>query len=633
MKIFLPLSIIFFLVFTCFAVAAQVKFSASVSAAQISKNEMVQLRLLLENASEVEQITPPTFGNFILISGPNQESGMTAVNGVVKQYVALNFVLKPKAPGNYTFGAATAKAGGKKFTSNTIGVKVTNTLAPDNGSNNSNSPFAGISPYDAAPAQTQFTDYILKKGENPAEKINRNMFVQLQTDKTFCYTGQPIVATYKLFTRLKSESNVIKNPSFNGFSVIDLQQPDNTNYTREKVNGREYNVYIIRKVQLYPLQAGKLELEPLEVENKVHFIKEAYANKTANGISDMMQEFADAAIPPEGVETQDVVLQSKPVNITVAALPSADLLTGFNGAVGNFTVETLLEKNIFTTEDAGKLRLIISGEGNLQLVNNPDVQWPMGIEAFEPVAVDEFVTTTVPVSGRKIIDYSFTVVNPGTYTIPAVTFSYFSTTDKKYKTAVTKPIEFSVTKGNVKKIPQDTTTFKKDTTGFLNKFINNRRWVISTVVALVLCGLIFWLKKDRREEKVLQAEMAEKEAAVKTADALAAATALAEEKDWMEKPRDLLYSDSAPLFYIELNTAIKNYLAQKLHLPAQTITKKSIAEALDKKNIAVATAINLLQLLNEIELQLYTPFAEQEKMETLYKQTADMIQLLETYKG
>jgi len=47
---------------------------------------------------------------------------------------------------------------------------------------------------------------------------------------------------------------------------------------------------------------------------------------------------------------------------------------------------------------------VISGQGNLQLVNSPEIQWPNGFEAFEPATTDDLVKTTVPVSGRKIID-------------------------------------------------------------------------------------------------------------------------------------------------------------------------------------------------------------------------------------
>ena len=41
----------------------------------------------------------------------------------------------------------------------------------------------------------------------------------------------------------------------------------------EKYNGRMYNVYTLRKVQLYPLQAGTVAIDPLVAKNKVTFYK------------------------------------------------------------------------------------------------------------------------------------------------------------------------------------------------------------------------------------------------------------------------------------------------------------------------------------------------------------------------
>ena len=93
------------------------------------------------------------------------------------------------------------------------------------------------------------------------------MFLRVEVDKQSCFVGEPLVATYKLYTRLKSESNMTKNPSFNGFSVLDLQLPNDMSSTVEKYEGKEYNVYVIRKVQLYPLLAGELELGIAEIEN------------------------------------------------------------------------------------------------------------------------------------------------------------------------------------------------------------------------------------------------------------------------------------------------------------------------------------------------------------------------------
>ena len=102
---------------------AQVKFSASLTPAEIGKNEYTQLKLMVENANEVQQIVPPNLRDFIIISGPNQESGMTMINGAVKKYIALSFILKPKSTGTFTIMPAQAKADAGDYTSNPVKLK------------------------------------------------------------------------------------------------------------------------------------------------------------------------------------------------------------------------------------------------------------------------------------------------------------------------------------------------------------------------------------------------------------------------------------------------------------------------------------------------------------------------------
>lgn len=206
---------------------------------------------------------------------------------------------------------------------------------------------------DPAP-RTVNRDFILKKGEDPQEKIHRNIRSTLEVDRKTCYVGEPVAATYKLYTRLKSESNMVKNPSFNGFSVIDLQQVDNTNYQVEKKTGGNI-MYVIRKVQLYPLLPGELELGAAEIENNVRFIKAEFINQRPDIYNEAMADFSDAMIPPEGMELQRVTLQNKPVIISVKPLPETNKPAGFKGAVGNFTIETKrwVEKNNFSTDDGG----------------------------------------------------------------------------------------------------------------------------------------------------------------------------------------------------------------------------------------------------------------------------------------
>lgn len=623
--------LLLFLLFCGLITKAQVRFTASISPSEIGKNEYAQLKLMVENARDVQAIDPPLLRNFTIVSGPNQESGMSSVNGNVKRYIALNFILRPKSVGNFSIPPATAKADGADYKSNAVSIRVVaNPTGNNPGGNYFASPFAGIDPFTEPAPKTINRDFIIKKGEDPLEKIRKNMFVKLEVDKTSCYVGEPVVATYKLYTRLKSESNMVKNPSFNGFSVIDLQQPDDMSYHVEKMDGREYNVYTIRKAQLYPLLPGNLELGPAEIENNVHFIKAEYINQRPDFFDNMMSDLATASIPSAGMEDQKVILQNKPVMITVKSLPDLNRPSGFKGATGNFKIETRVEKNTFTTDDGGKLAVIISGSGNLQMINAPQVNWPEGIEGFDSRAVDDLYKGTVPVSGRKIFEFPFTVSKPGTYTIPALAFSFFDPEQGTYKTVETRPLEVTVTKGTgkPKKVSEAVKTVKKDS--YLVSFFKNRLRVVSLVAALIIIGLILWLKRDSKKEKQIAALKKENEE--KQAAAMPAKDIIDSQEHPFTLAEENLLKEDAKAFYLALNDGLKNYLSKKFLIPPEDLNKKNITEQVDKKGISNETAMQLYALIDDIEFQLYTPFVDKEKMKDHYDRANDVVQLLNTYK-
>src|SRR5262249_39740228 len=134
---------------------------------------------------------------------------------------------------------------------------------------------------------------ILKPGENVKEKIRKNLFVKIQVDRSTCYVGEPIVATYKLYSRLNAESRVTKRPSLNGFSVYDMIDPGTDAVSVEKLNGKAFTVHTIGKTKLIPLQAGSIDLDRVEVENTVHFIKggaRQEPRRSGNRLQDLLDQ-------------------------------------------------------------------------------------------------------------------------------------------------------------------------------------------------------------------------------------------------------------------------------------------------------------------------------------------------------
>jgi BatD DUF11 like domain len=609
---------------------AQATFTVVCPQKKIGKNDVLQVQFMVNNASNVEAINPPSFKNFSIISGPNQQSGMSDINGKVNQYVAISYYLKPNAIGKFTIGPASAKADGKDFRSSPLNVEVTNASSSTSGSSNSMagalSPFGNMNlDFSPEPARPQFDDYILKKGQNITDKVKKNLFVKLDVSKTSCFVGEPIIAAYKLYTRLRSESTITDAPSFDGFSVSDLDLNQNNSSTVEKYNGRDYNVYTLRKVQLYPLQAGTIALDPVVADNKVTFIKAEYADgQKGDMYLDMLQNFANATSPKDAVIEQQVTLQSKPVDIVVKPLPAENKPADFKGAVGSFTIDASLQKDNITTSDAGTLKIVIEGAGNIQLINAPKINWPEGIDGYEAKVTDGVDKFSVPMKGRKTFILPFTISKKGNYTIAPVSFSYFDPSSATYKTLSTQPLVVYVTPGS----GNSSSPYLK------NKFVQNpddndviANYGVYFVAALALVLILFFLfylrNNNKRKKAAKEKDTEEPEEELEMAEAFVIPESplkLAHEK---------LVEGNSIGFYSVLDASFKKYLAWKFKVPAEELTKKRLIEELDKCNVGLGTSLRLSSLMEHIELNLYAPPPDTNQLREVYEKALEVVSLLD----
>jgi hypothetical protein len=623
--------LLLFFSLSMFSSIGQLKISQEISPSQINKDEYATLKIIVQNSNNVQEIIPPSLKNFTVISGPGQESGTSSVNGQVTSYTALVFILKPNKTGKIEVESSVVTIAGKMYKTNTTALLVRNITSGNNLSNNSSvNPFSHFDPFEMSRPSVDFTDYILKKGENVADKVNKNMQLRLETDKTSCFVGEPIVASYKLYTRLKSESKLTENPSFNGFSVIELTNPDIEGYTRQKLNGREYNVYTIRKAQLYPLQHGNIDLESAELENKIQFINDEYINKNGENPLDLFDNFGGTMVPQEGIINQVINLKSKPVTILVKPLPEANRPVSFSGSVGKYFIEAQLQKKSFPVNESGKLIVKISGSGNLPLLTAPVLQWPAGTDPFDPKVIDELDKLTIPVSGSKTFEYGFSVNAPGRYKIPSIQFSYFDPVSAIYRTISTNEIVFTVSDptGPVAIMPGS--SGNKERVSWINSIFDNRGWIIVFIAFIMITALIIWLKKDRKtsgekntntsinHEEILKEEKIIEISTKNQQNPLAQTALCLEQNDCND-------------FYSLLNTELKNYLSKKFLIDPVEINKKTIFTVLDKQHISNNTVLQLQQLIQEIEWQLYTPYERNGKMNELYSRTHDIIQLINSY--
>ena len=419
------LTCILLILLPAISLAGNVQFTLELSAKSITTNDYLRVEYLVRNSRKVSQFLPPAFAGFRVIEGPEQTTGYNMENGSIQEYVRFSFLLQPEQEGKFIIPAGVVTVDGRTYRSNEVQVMVSRALMP------------GV-PEDEA----MRGEILLRKEETVDSKIRGNIFVKVEVDRKQVYVGEPVVASYKLYTRLRSESRVVRRPSFTGFSVFDMASPENGESTRENYMGRDYNVYLLRKVQLYPLQSGLLELESAEVENDISFVKADMMGGDFRS-AEILRDLSEGSNNSGAVVRQKLLLRSEPVGVNVKALPVAEE-TVQTGAVGRFSIRSFMEDPRIRRSDVAELHIQVAGKGNFPMILPPVVDWPDGIEVYEPVTAVNYNRFVSPLSGSKLFTFPFSVKKEGSVVIPPVLFSYFDPEKGTYVTTRTGPLRLEV---------------------------------------------------------------------------------------------------------------------------------------------------------------------------------------------
>jgi hypothetical protein len=616
---------------------AQIKFTAQVSYNTVARDQALQLEFVVEGAERADDFTAPSFAGFNVMQGPAYGSYFSINNGDVSKGLNITYILMPQKPGKLVIDAAQVKVKGKIYRSNPVTVNVLNQLS---GNSNNNAivtvpPLPGMRNNSSSNNQDN-KELILRKGEDPIAKIQKNLFVQVEVNKQTCYEGEPVVATYKLYTRLRSVSRVTKRPPFNGFSVVEMTQPENMDFHPDELNGKPIYSTVLRKVQLFPLQSGQLILEPVEVASQVRFLKAGDKPKANNNIDNLFNDFFDDQMLTGETEEHNLTQQSKPVTITVKPLPETGKPANFNGAVGKFSIQTTLNNNNVAANENGTLKVIVEGKGNFSMINTPAISWPQGVEGFEATARENLDNSTSPTSGTKTFEYPFTVAEKGKYEIPAVSFSYFNPEKEKYETVNSAIVSFAVNRVAEKKAPvvvnddpqEEEKTFINEVKNFYDDTLKGEWWWPALALVLLIWGGYQWhqkVKLSRAKNELKRIIEEETNNKVEEAVPLTDGVITTFNNDPFDKARQELKKDNAIGFYNELHAAIWSFMQQKYQLSPTEMNKKAVSDKLRADLFDENIVNDFIQILNTCELALYTPVHSQAEMYQL-------LQKAETFK-
>jgi hypothetical protein len=381
--------------------------------AQVIVGNAFQIQYIIKDPSAFINITPPQFENLQLVSGPNYYKGTLRLNGKEEQIENITFTVVPLKPGKTRINAITATfRNEEEQKSDDIVLSV---LPQPKASFNTSSTYTDINLY--APSSRTDLDKL----------IEANLFIKAEVDKHICFLGEAITATFKLYSRLQSTSEVLNAPSLYGFSVMDMLDINEAHQAVETIGGKVFNTSILRKLQLYPAQTGKLTVDGMQLQNTIEF-KDSVTGKK--------------------VEVQKLLV-SAPLEVLVKSLPSEEP-QDYSGAVGQYTITAALRDPKIIAGDQGKLLVSITGKGNFLQFGPPVVNWPRRFEVFDPAVSDEINKQVVPTEGKRIYTYTFTIDDEGSYRLPPISFSFFDPRAHHFNTVSTDSLQIVVApaKGN-----------------------------------------------------------------------------------------------------------------------------------------------------------------------------------------
>ena len=159
---------------------------------------------------------------------------------------------------------------------------------------------------------------------------------------------------------------------------------------------------------------------------------------------------------------------------------------------------------------------------------------------------------------------------------------------------------------------------------------NNRWMIIVPIVLLIITGLLFWLQMDNKI-------IAQNDTAIivaKNSHSGVPDNHLPVDRSVVnpfEQSKTMLQQQDARQFYKTLHRELLLLLAIKLNLGNDNCSKINIKKELGKSGILYDETLMIQQLLNEIELQLYTPFADEMHQQVLYDRAMQIAERLQKH--
>ena len=541
-------------------------------------------------------------GGLELIAGPytSQQSSYRMVNGHTSSSSSITFTytLYAAKDGSFTIPPAHARINGRMVASRAAKVVVSGRSRNSGGAPKMHGEDESREP-SMASAGTRITA--------------NDLFIKVTANKRRVHEQEPILLTYKVYSLVDLTQLEGKMPDLTGFHSQEVPLPQQKSFHLERVNGKPYRAVTWSQYVMYPQMTGKLQIPSITFKGIVVQQNRSVDPFEAflNGGSGYVEVHRNIVAP--GLTVQVDPLPAKPA--------------GFSGGVGRFNISAQLTKKEVKAGDPVTLRVVVGGNGNLKLIKQPEVNFPKDFDKYDAKVTDKTKLTSTGVGGNMIYDFLFVPRNQGTYTIPAVSFTYSDTGLNAYKTIKTQPFKLVVDKGDGNSTSADYDAQKDNDIHDImsgkceqrqvgNFFFGSTSWWISLLLPLIAFIVLLVIFRKRALDHADAVKMRGKKA-----------NKIARKR--LKKASKLMFQGKSEAFYDEVLRALWGYVGYKLNIPVEQLNRDNITEKLQSHQVDDATIGKFISALDTCEFERYAPGDASGNMEKTFNSAMTAIEEIE----
>ncbi len=567
--------------------------TAEVDRDRISINEYVILSIVITG----EASSPPSLPTLDFeIIGTSRGTQISLVNGNMTTQSTHSFTLQPRKTGNLYIDSIEVDIDGQSYKTAPITIRV----GRNSGQNQNQS--QGSTPAQATPEPNSANT------DAPATLEGQDFFIEAEVDDLSPYIGQQIVYTFRFY----QAADLLGQPHY--------EAPDFTGLWNQHDTGQE----------TYQTQAA----------NRTYLITELKTLLFPTIVGERIINPAQLTLPGN-LFNRGQTLATDSITLNVQPLPQPEP-DGFSGAVGVFDISATIDPTEVEVDEPVTLKVMIEGFGNAEAIPPPELPELDGWRVFEPTSSTNSEAIDGALYARREDEQLWLPSQGGSYTIPAINYTFFNPDTNAYETAETEAIAINV----IGEVPQPVPTaqagqdsnnepnmsypspdimipFEREIrplkpvpamlTAARPALVSRLNYRIAWVMPFLLFAayLIWGWQRDKflSNPSLMRRSKAHKNA------------------------RSILKNaqkENGSTLHLAIGKAIISYLSDKLDQPVQGLTHQMLVKSLQEKGLDTNLTTRLTQILSESEQGSFAPQGlRNDQPDALVKRTEKLLGDLE----